>query len=70
MVLKQDVSRAESCLVVHLLEAAVNLVPYGVLCNLGNCELSGCVSADAYNLILIFASYYYAPWPWPCIYCV
>ena len=35
-------------------------------------ELSGCVHADAYNLILIFASYYYAPWPWPwpwpCIY--
>ena len=31
-------------------------------------ELSGCVRADAYNLILIFASYYYAPWPWPCIY--
>ena len=30
-------------------------------------ELSGCVRADAYNLILIFASYY-APWPWPCIY--
>ena len=29
-------------------------------------ELSGCVSAYAYNLILIFASYYYAPWP--CIY--
>ena len=26
------------------------------------------VRADAYNLILIFASYYYAPWPWPCIY--
>ena len=30
----------------------------------------GCVRADAYNLILIFASYYYAPWtwpwPWPC----
>ena len=24
----------------------------------------GCVRADAYNLI----SYYYAPWPWPCIY--
>ena len=24
-------------------------------------ELSGCVGADAYNLILIFASYYYAP---------
>ena len=23
-------------------------------------ELSGCVRADAYNLILIFASYYYA----------
>ena len=30
-------------------------------------ELSGCVRADAFNLILIFASYYYAPWPWPCI---
>ena len=30
-------------------------------------ELSGCVRADAYNLILIFASYYYAPWPWHCI---
>ena len=28
-------------------------------------ELSGCVLADAYNLMLIFASYYYAPWPWP-----
>ena len=26
-------------------------------------ELSGCVRADAYNLILIFALYYYAPWP-------
>ena len=25
------------------------------------------VCADAYNLIIIFASYYYAPWPWPCI---
>ena len=24
-------------------------------------ELSGCVRADAYNLILIFESYYYAP---------
>ena len=31
-------------------------------------ELSGCVRADAYNLILIFASYYYAPWPRQCIY--
>ena len=31
-------------------------------------ELSGCVRAEGYNLILIFASYYYAPWPWPCIY--
>ena len=31
-------------------------------------ELSGCVRADAYNLILIFASYYNAPWTWPCIY--
>ena len=30
-------------------------------------ELSGCVHADAYNLILIFASYHYAPWPWSCI---
>ena len=32
--------------------------------------ISGCVRADVYNLILIFASYYYAPWtwpwPWPC----
>ena len=30
-------------------------------------ELSGCIRADAgaYNLILISASYYYAPWPWP-----
>ena len=27
-------------------------------------ELSGCVREDAYNLI--FAPYYYAPWPWPC----
>ena len=26
-------------------------------------ELSGCVHADAYNLILIFASYYYVSWP-------
>ena len=31
-------------------------------------ELSGCVRADAYDLILIFASYYYAPWPWSCVY--
>ena len=31
-------------------------------------ELSGGVRADAYNLILIFASYYYTPWPRPCIY--
>ena len=31
-------------------------------------ELSGCVRADAYNLILIFASYYYTSWPWSCIY--
>ena len=29
-------------------------------------ELSRCVRADVYNLILIFASYYYASWPWPC----
>ena len=28
-------------------------------------ELSGCVHADAYNLILIFALYHYTPWPWP-----
>ena len=28
-------------------------------------ELSVCVRADAYNLILIFASYYHATWPWP-----
>ena len=33
-------------------------------------ELSGCVRAEAYNLILIFASYYYVPWPWSCIYCI
>ena len=26
--------------------------------------VSGCVRTDAYNLI--FASYYYAPWTWPC----
>ena len=26
-----------------------------------------CVRADVYNLILIFASYYYTPWPWSCI---
>ena len=26
-------------------------------------ELSGCVRADVYNLILNFALYYYAPWP-------
>ena len=26
-------------------------------------ELSGCVRAETYNLILIFASYYYAPYP-------
>ena len=31
-------------------------------------ELIGCVRADAYNLILIFASYYYVSWPWSCIY--
>ena len=31
-------------------------------------ELSGCVRADAYNLILIFALYYHATWPWPCLY--
>ena len=30
MVLKQDVSKAENCLVVHLFEAAMNLVPYGM----------------------------------------
>ena len=30
-------------------------------------ELSGCVRADAYNLILIFASYYYAPGPALCM---
>ena len=29
--------------------------------------MHGCVLADAYNLMLIFASYYYAPWPWSCI---
>ena len=28
-------------------------------------ELSGCVRTDAYNLILIFVSYYYAPCSWP-----
>ena len=28
----------------------------------------GCVRADMYNLILIFASYYYAPWPCTRIY--
>ena len=28
-------------------------------------ELSRCVCADAYNLLLIFASYYYAPGPGP-----
>ena len=26
--------------------------------------LGGCVRAGAYNLILIFAQYYYAPWTW------
>ena len=26
-------------------------------------ELSGCVRADTYNLVLFFASYYYAPCP-------
>ena len=31
-------------------------------------ELNGWVRADAYNLISIFTSYYYAPWPWPCLY--
>ena len=33
-------------------------------------ELSGYVRADVYNLIVIFASYYYAPGPWSSIYCV
>ena len=28
-------------------------------------ELSGCVRADAFNLILIFASYYMLPGPGP-----
>ena len=28
-------------------------------------ELSVCVRADTDNLILIFASYYHASWPWP-----
>ena len=23
---------------------------------------------SAFHLIIIFASYYNAPWPWPCIY--
>ena len=34
---------------------------------LGHELISGCVLADAFNLMLIFASYYYAPWPWSCI---
>ena len=35
-------------------------------------ELSGFVraDADAYNLTLIFTSYYYAPWPCMALYCV
>ena len=34
--------------------------------NINMCKyVSGCVRADAYNLILIFASYYYAPGPSP-----
>ena len=34
MVLKQEVSNDESCFVVHLLEAAMNLEFQGFLCNL------------------------------------
>ena len=36
-----------------------------------SCTALTCLSystlSSAYNLMLIFASYYYAPWPWSCI---
>ena len=55
---------------VYLLRAHILNINTCSICAHGHELISGCVLADAYNLMLIFASYYYAPWPWSCIYCV
>ena len=65
---KNDSFRSYSTFVYLLRAHILNINTCTYTTNAHGHELSGCVRADTYNLILIFASYYYAPWPWPCIY--
>ena len=64
---KDDSFRSYSTFVYLLRAHMLNINTCTYTTNAHGHELSGCVRADAYNLILIFASYYYAPWPWSCI---
>ena len=65
---KNDSFRSYSTFIYLLRAHILNIITCTYTTSAHGHELSGCVRADAYNLILIFASYYNAPWTWPCIY--
>ena len=67
---KNDSFRSYSTFVYLLRAHILNIKTCTYTTSAHGLELNWCVRADAYNLIIIFASYYYAPWPWPwpCIY--
>ena len=59
---KNDLFRSYSTFVYLLHVRILNINTCTCTTSAHGHELSGCVLVDAYNLILIFASYYYAPW--------
>ena len=66
-VLTNDLFRSYSTFVYLLCAHILNINMCMYTTSIHGHELSGCVRADVYKLILIFASYYYAPWP-PAMY--
>ena len=67
-ILTKNASSGSCSTFVYLLRAHIlNINMRAYITSAHGHELSRCVRVDAYNLILIFASYCYAPWPWPCI---
>ena len=68
---KNDLFKSYSTFVYLLRKHILNINTCTYTTSAHGHELSGCVCADAYNLILIFASYYYVSCPGPVyIYCV
>ena len=65
---KNDSFRSYSTFVYLLRAHILNINTCTYTTSVHGHELSECVRADAYNIILIFASYYYyAPWSWSYI---